>query len=494
MGRRSRAGERGQVAVYAVLLFPLLMLVLSLVLAVGTLEGMRARLRAQIDMAALTATQALDVAALAAGGPPRLVPDQAAQLARQYLAQNLAASSNLLAASPADIAAGARVSVTNASGIDPITGAANTAPTVSIEIRAPGAGAAARPRRPRPGRDARHHRLGGREVMTMTIAPRYRLPVAIAASVAVVLVVLVAVLVTGGGNPTPTAPPSPTASASADPGATPEGAVRAFFDAYAKARAVRRPGGHRAVRHQQDLVRIPVRRGVPPRAEGEGQGVGHDRAAPRQHVDQTTSTDATATVTFDYTEGGYNIDPATGSPLESPTVLPVDEGHRRRPPARRAVAGRRLPDADAMTALRLLLGFGLALGVLLLLAPAVMAFDPNVSVSLQTWSSDKGNGYIGVQVNGHWAPPEQHGQPVKTEFWSEWQNQGNPSPFCHAFWIIVHRTSDGIPVNSDNPESTIVCGPQSAIGLERVRLRRHEPVPRGRGRPGDGAGHAPSGR
>ena len=132
-----RTGERGQVAVYAVLLFPLLMLVLSLVLAVGTLEGMRARLRAQVDMAALTATQALDVPALAAGGPPRLVPDQADALARQYLAANLAASSSLLAGSPADIAAGARVSVTNAPGIDPITGDANTAPTVSIEIRAP---------------------------------------------------------------------------------------------------------------------------------------------------------------------------------------------------------------------------------------------------------------------------------------------------------------------------------------------------------------------
>ena len=137
MGRGSRTGERGQVAVYAVLLFPLLMLVLSLVLAVGTLEGMRARLRAQIDMAALTATQALDVSALATGGRPRLVPGEAAQLARQYLAQNLAASSNLLAAAPADIAAGAQVSVMNASGVDPITGAANTAPTVSIEIQAP---------------------------------------------------------------------------------------------------------------------------------------------------------------------------------------------------------------------------------------------------------------------------------------------------------------------------------------------------------------------
>ena len=109
------------------------------------------------------------------------------------------------------------------------------------------------------------------------------------------------------------------------------------------------------------------------------------------------------------------------------------------------------------------LGFALALFA----AGHALAIDPGVAVNLSTWSSDRGNGYVGVQVNGHWAPPEQQGQPVKTEFWSEWDNQGNPSPFCHAFWIIVHRTSDGIPINSDNPESTIVCGPQSAIGLDR---------------------------
>jgi Flp pilus assembly protein TadG len=135
--RRSRRDERGQVALYAVLLFPLLMLVLALVLAVGTLEGMRTRLRAQIDMAALTATQALDLQSLTTGGQPRLMPDAAELLARQYLAQNLAASSSLLAASPSEIAAGAEVSVTNEPGIDPITGVANTAPTVSIEIQAP---------------------------------------------------------------------------------------------------------------------------------------------------------------------------------------------------------------------------------------------------------------------------------------------------------------------------------------------------------------------
>jgi len=76
-----RAGERGQVAVYAVVLFPMLMLVLALVLAVGTIEGLRTRLRAQLDMAALTATQALDPAALAAGAPPRLQVAEAERLA-----------------------------------------------------------------------------------------------------------------------------------------------------------------------------------------------------------------------------------------------------------------------------------------------------------------------------------------------------------------------------------------------------------------------------
>ena len=127
------------------------------------------------------------------------------------------------------------------------------------------------------------------------------------------------------------------------------------------------------------------------------------------------------------------------------------------------MARRRVP--EPMTALRPLLGLGLA-ATLLLLAPDVLAYDSNVDVSLQTWSSDRGHGYVGVQVAGHWAPPEQHGKPVPTEFWSEWQNQGNPGPYCHAYWITVHRTSDGVPINPGNPESTIVCGPQSAIGLD----------------------------
>ncbi len=132
--RAGRASERGQVAVYAVLLFPMLMLVLALVLAVGTIEGLRTRIRAQLDMAALTATQALDPAALAAGEPPRLQVAEAERLAREYLARNLAATGDVLVASPSEIAAAAQVVISNEPGTDPITGASRNAGWLAVHV------------------------------------------------------------------------------------------------------------------------------------------------------------------------------------------------------------------------------------------------------------------------------------------------------------------------------------------------------------------------
>jgi Flp pilus assembly protein TadG len=129
--------ERGQVALYAVLLFPLLVLVLSLVYVVGNVEDLRSRIRADLDMAALTATQALDPTALATSAPPRLLPDEADQLAREYLAQNLAGLGSTLAESPSDAAVAADVAVTNSGDTDPITGLVVTVPTVTIRLAAP---------------------------------------------------------------------------------------------------------------------------------------------------------------------------------------------------------------------------------------------------------------------------------------------------------------------------------------------------------------------
>ncbi|CAN5575899.1 hypothetical protein BH23CHL6_BH23CHL6_10620 [soil metagenome] len=133
---RLRSGDaRGQVALYAVLLFPILMLVFALVLAVGTLEGTRARTRAQLDMAALVATQALDFAALAQGEPPQLVAAEADRLAREYLVRNLASLD--LRASATAIAAAAEVNVMAPGDRDPISGAVVSIPTVSIRATIP---------------------------------------------------------------------------------------------------------------------------------------------------------------------------------------------------------------------------------------------------------------------------------------------------------------------------------------------------------------------
>lgn len=133
---RPRGGDaRGQVALYAVLLFPILMLVFALVLAVGTLEGTRARTRAQLDMAALTATQALDFVALAEGQPPQLVAAEADRLAREYLVRNLATLD--LPVSATSIAAAAEVNVLAPGDRDPISGAVVSIPTVSIRATVP---------------------------------------------------------------------------------------------------------------------------------------------------------------------------------------------------------------------------------------------------------------------------------------------------------------------------------------------------------------------
>lgn len=135
MIRPLRGDAHGQVALYAVLLFPILMLVFALVLTVGTLEGTRARTRAQLDMAALVATQAFDFAALARGEPPQLVAAEADRLAREYLVRNLATLD--LPASATSIAAAAEVYVMAPGDRDPLSGAVVSIPTVSIRATVP---------------------------------------------------------------------------------------------------------------------------------------------------------------------------------------------------------------------------------------------------------------------------------------------------------------------------------------------------------------------
>jgi len=104
--------------------------------------------------------------------------------------------------------------------------------------------------------------------------------------------------------------------------------------------------------------------------------------------------------------------------------------------------------------------------VLLLLFSAVVADAyEGIDIKVESWGSDAGHGYVGIQATGEWAPPAESRTRVRTKFNSEWQNQGNPAAYCHAWWVFVHRTADGSVVNFDSPVSMVLCGPEPAIGI-----------------------------
>ena len=156
----------------------------------------------------------------------------------------------------------------------------------------------------------------------MSIPERYRLP--IVALVAVVLVVAAggAIVLVGGGGPAPSSSPSTSVAPSpTDPGATPESAVRAFFDAYSQARKTDDPS----------LV-VPFVTSTSSSAYLSAAGfLNGEKAVGKASITtvlrldnmQTVLSGTSASVSFDYIEGGYNISATTGQPLETPTVLPT---------------------------------------------------------------------------------------------------------------------------------------------------------------------------
>ena len=93
------------------------------------------------------------------------------------------------------------------------------------------------------------------------------------------------------------------------------------------------------------------------------------------------------------------------------------------------------------------------------------------------------------QGRGPMGAAEQHGQRVKTEFWSEWQNMGNPSAFCQrSGGSSSTARATARPSTSTTRSRRSQLRTQPAIGDRSRRVRGHEPVPRRGGRPGVRAG------
>lgn len=156
----------------------------------------------------------------------------------------------------------------------------------------------------------------------MTIAPRYRLPVAILASL--VVVALVFLVITFVGKPPPLAdaspPPVSSPSASEDPTGTPAGVVRAFFDALARARRTDDPTLLTPYVTSTDSSAYLTAAGF---LEGQKEVGKASVITTNELLDlQAEIQDGEAVVTFRHRVEGYDIDYETGEPLESPTALP----------------------------------------------------------------------------------------------------------------------------------------------------------------------------
>jgi Flp pilus assembly protein TadG len=137
-----RHDDGGTAALTTILMLPLLLVVLVGVLELGALRAVAYRAGAAADLATIVAVGDQDPIELAQSGTLRLAVD-AADVARDYFARNLAASAPALSASATAIAASADIaSFPTVPSFDPRTGARYDRPTVRlialIPVKTPG--------------------------------------------------------------------------------------------------------------------------------------------------------------------------------------------------------------------------------------------------------------------------------------------------------------------------------------------------------------------
>lgn len=131
--------QSGQSTLYAILLFPLLLMTLSLVADVGSLQVQLVRLRWAQDMALVDAVTEVDAPGYAATGRLRLSPG-AETVYRQYLVANLEPMRGVLAdgATPQSVADAAEVVIVNqAPAVNPFNGHALDRPGICARVRVP---------------------------------------------------------------------------------------------------------------------------------------------------------------------------------------------------------------------------------------------------------------------------------------------------------------------------------------------------------------------
>ena len=158
----------------------------------------------------------------------------------------------------------------------------------------------------------------------MQLPSRYRMPILAVTALVLALLVVGGILLVGRigvqeASPHPSSS-APVASAT-DPLSTPEGAVRAFFEALGSARRTDDASVLEGLVTNKSSSAYLTAAGFldGQRAVGKGSVLtANEITDVRVVVDG-----AQATVTFRHRQVGYDIDLNTGQPRESPTALPV---------------------------------------------------------------------------------------------------------------------------------------------------------------------------
>jgi len=107
----------------------------------------------------------------------------------------------------------------------------------------------------------------------------------------------------------------------------------------------------------------------------------------------------------------------------------------------------------------------LSAAMVLLVARTATAFDGSVDLKVETWTSDDGRAYVGVQAAGQWAVPATQVVKVVTPYYSVWDLMGLSVPSCRLYWVWVYRTADDEIVNPASPGAVVTCGDLPGIGI-----------------------------
>ena len=273
-------------------------------------------------MAALTATQALDFAALAAGEPPSLVADEAEALAREYLARNLAAVG---VPSAASVSANAQVAWWCPARSTRSGAIVSEAPTVSIRASVPTAASDADADRARADGDASRSRDRRRRGHDSRSTRPLALPAIALLALAIALAVVALILL-----PRPAGRAGQLADADQRPNSRPppqlpatrrRAAVRAFFEAFAEARETSDPSVIEPfVNGTDSSAYLTAAAFLDGQAE---QGKARSSRCNELTDFDVDEQDDAAVVSSPSLASGYDIDLETGEPLESPDVLPT---------------------------------------------------------------------------------------------------------------------------------------------------------------------------